>query len=660
MNHLANESSPYLSQHRNNPVDWWPWNDEAFSLAKKDDKPIFLSIGYASCHWCHVMAHESFEDPNIANYLSDNFICIKVDREERPDVDALYMEAVQALTGSGGWPMSVFLTPDGRPFYGGTYFPPNEGRGMPSFMTVLEAISNAWKTQRTDVETQANHLRDSIAQRTQLTKSPIGVDLNRGPDYLETAASLLLSTFDPKYGGFGNAPKFPQANLLELLLSYHIKSVSKPALNAVSVTLDTMFSGGMYDHLGGGFARYSVDDKWMVPHFEKMLYDQAQLARIYALGWTLTNNDNWKQVTNEIIDYVFRDLTAGEGLFSSQDADSEGVEGKYYLFTDSEISSAAGPGAQAFIRHYGVVKPGNFEGSNLLHLEKPGVISRSDNIESSRKMVLSERYRRVPPALDDKVILEWNAVFISTLSQVGFILDRPDWIESSQRLLRFLESKMLKDGRWLRIYHKGRATQPAFSSDYAHLVDAYTRTYEATGNHTYLQKAIECATLLTQLFEDPQNGGFFTTGNDQEELVVRTKDLFDGAIPSANSIAAKSLARLAKLTDISSFADSARKVIDLLGETFIQHPNAFPLLVATLPLLSGDSEEIVIPGWNEEFIDQLRGRWFPNAVLALGSPFQSPLWEGRKEGNAYICKGFVCLEPVTNAHQLSQTLDSLT
>lgn len=661
MNRLANESSPYLAQHRNNPVDWWPWTDEAFSLAKQDDKPVFLSIGYASCHWCHVMAHESFEDPNIAKYLSENFISIKVDREERPDVDSLYMEAVQILTGSGGWPMSVFMTPDGRPFYGGTYFPPNEGRGMPSFITVLRAISNAWKTQRADLELQADSLKESIGQKSRLLKQSIDFDWDRGPDFLETAASTLLSNLDTQYGGFGTAPKFPQSSLLELLLSYYLKTRSEPALNATTITLNAMFSGGMYDHLGGGFARYSVDDKWMIPHFEKMLYDQAQLARIYALGWTITKNESWKQVATETIDYVLRDLNSrGEGLYSSQDADSEGIEGKYYLFAESEVAALAGHGAQEFVRHYGITKQGNFEGSNLLHLAKPGIILRSDDVENSRKIILEHRYQRIPPALDDKVILEWNAMFISTISQLGFILNRPDWIDISQQLLRFLESKMIRDGRWLRIFHRGKATQLAFSSDYAHLVDAYTRTYEATGNSDYLKKAIECAQLLKQLFEDPKDGGFFTTGNDQEKLIVRTKDLFDGALPSANSIAARSLARLAKLTDISPFADSARKVIALLGEMFTQHPSAFPLLVATLPLLEGDSEEIVIPGWNNNLIEQVRGRWLPNAVLAFGTEFPSPLWQGRKDGNAYICKGFVCLEPITNAHLLSQALDSLT
>ncbi len=490
MNHLANQSSPYLVQHKDNPVDWWPWCTEALDLAKSMDRPIFLSIGYASCHWCHVMAHESFEDPETAAYLNDHFISIKVDREERPDIDALYMEAVQAITGSGGWPMSVFLTPDARPFYAGTYFPPRKTGGMSSFTSVLGALNDAWKNRRDEVEQQADQVRSAIASRTSVGKRSFNIGTGRGQEFLETAATMLMQSFDGKWGGFGPPPKFPQTNLIELLFNHYLISHDSQELMAASLTLDAMCSGGIFDHIGGGFARYSVDEKWMVPHFEKMLYDQAQMARIFAIGWALTKNPGWKQVATETVEYVLRDLHANEsGLFSSQDADSEGVEGKYYLFTVSELREILGDAADEFIEHYGVTSRGNFEGSNILSLPKRGDLTRTTELEAARQRVLDARYKRIPPALDDKVILEWNAMFISTLAQIGFMMDRADWIAKSESLVQFLENNMRPSGRWMRIWHQGSTSQPAFASDYAHTLDAYTRLYEATGKARYLASA---------------------------------------------------------------------------------------------------------------------------------------------------------------------------
>ena len=660
MNHLANQSSPYLVQHKDNPVDWWPWCAEALNLAKATDRPIFLSIGYAACHWCHVMAHESFEDPQTAAYLNDHFISIKVDREERPDIDALYMEAVQAITGSGGWPMSVFLMPDTRPFYAGTYFPPREAGGMASFPSVLEALHDAWRNRRDEVEHQADQVSTAISLRTSIERNNFSIETREEQELLKSSTAQVLQTYDSKWGGFGPPPKFPQTNLIEVLFNNYLRSHASQELEAASTTLDAMCSGGIYDHIGGGFARYSTDEKWMIPHFEKMLYDQAQMARIFAVGWALTKNPNWKQVACETVEYVLRDLhTDGGGLFSSQDADSEGVEGKYYLFGVSDLQKILGKDSDEFIEHYGVTGRGNFQGSNILFRPKRGDLIRGTKLEACRAKVLAARYQRIPPALDDKVILEWNAMFVSTLAQIGFIMDRADWIATGESLLQFLEDNMRRDGRWMRIWHQGSVSQPAFAGDYANLVDAYTRLYEATGKAKYLANAEATARQLLDLFEDKENGGFFTVGEDQERLIVRTKDLFDGAIPSTNSVAVRSLARLAKLTDGQQFRDSATGVVDLLAAAISRHPGAFPVIVQSIALLGAQSQEIVIPGDRLDLVSQLKGRWLPNAVIAFGEQYPSPLWDGRQRGFAYICRSFSCLQPLSQPSELSDALDSL-
>lgn len=606
------------------------------------------------------MAHESFEDHATADYLNRHFVCIKVDREERPDIDALYMEAVQAMTGSGGWPMSVFLTPDGRPFYAGTYFPPHQSGGIASFTAVLNALSDAWSNRRAEVEQQADQVSRAIALRTRVDKTNFGIDMARSSDFVEAAAVRVLESFDPQWGGFGSAPKFPQSSLIEVLFNYYRRSGSPQVLEAATTTLDAMCSGGIYDHIGGGFARYSVDETWLVPHFEKMLYDQAQLAKIYAIGWSVTRNPNWKQVVTETVDYVLRELhKPASGLFSSQDADSEGVEGKYYLFSVGELRAILGNEAKRFIDHFGATEKGNFEGSNILFLPTRGALLRSSELEAARLKVFNYRSQRVPPGLDDKVILEWNAMFIASLAQIGFMLDRDDWIAKSESLMEFLEHNLRQDGRWMRIWHQGKVSQPAFASDYAQLVDAYTRIYEATGKSKYLSNADTCARHLIDLFEDKDHGGFFTVGTDQEQLIARTKDLFDGAVPSTNSISARSLARLSKLTDAPEFKTSASGVIQLLAEGVAHHPGAFSVLVQAMSLLNRDSQEIVIPGDQPRLIEQLKGRWLPDAVVAFGEAFNSPLWTGRQEGFAYVCRTFSCLQPISQPSDLADALNSL-
>lgn len=660
MNRLADQSSPYLAQHKDNPVDWWPWCEEALGFAQSSQRPIFLSVGYSSCHWCHVMAHESFENPETAQFLNDNFVAIKVDREERPDVDAIYMEAVQAMTGSGGWPMTVFLLPDGSPFYGGTYFPPTARAGLPGFMDLLIAISDAWRERRPQIILQSQQLKAALEERTHFGSQSTTFDLNSGTDQLARAAEVLLANHDPHWGGFGGAPKFPQANLIELLFHHYLVEKSASSLAAASLTLDSMISGGMYDHIGGGFARYSVDSQWTIPHFEKMLYDQAQLTRIYTIGWSITGNENWRQVVAETVEYVLRDLSApGEALFSSQDADSQGEEGRYYTFEKPEIEEMLGQQAQIFMEHYGMGPHGNFQGRHLPVLMRRGDLQRDPRLEFMRQKVLSQRQKRIPPALDDKVILEWNAMFISALAQAGFTFGRDDWIDESRRLMQLIESRHHLEGRWMRIWRRGSLAQKAFAADYAQLIDAYTRLYESCGDRQYLIKAEQCAKDLRRLFEDTGEGGFYTTASDQEHLFHRTKDLLDGAIPSANSVAARSLARLAKFTDDHALRSCSKKILDLAGNALSNHPNAFPLLVQTARLLGNQSWEIVIPGFEETLIGAIRGRWIPDAIFAFGEPLPSPLWHGRVKPMAYLCRGFSCLQPISDPSELAQALDSL-
>lgn len=661
MNRLANESSPYLIQHKDNPVDWWPWCPEAFATAKTMNLPIFLSIGYSSCHWCHVMAHESFEDTTVAQLLNEQFISIKVDREQRPDIDALYMEAVQVMTGSGGWPMSVFLTPDGKPFFAGTYFPPQDSSGLPSFTTVINAISHAWIDQRSQLDLQAKQLSDALATRTNaLIASNENQEVLDYDSLLNSAVSNLTTTLDTKWGGFGNAPKFPQSQLIELLLLHHKRTGSLESLKAARLTLNAMMSGGIYDHLGGGFARYATDSSWLVPHFEKMLYDQAQLARIYAIGHTITGDQNWKQIALETIEYVFNNLDSnGFGLYSSQDADSEGEEGKYYLWQRSEIEEELGENAGAFIEHYGVSDSGNFEGSNILYLAKFGKLQHNQEVEDAKLTLRRKRSQRIPPNLDDKIILEWNAMFISSLIQVGFMLDCEDFIQTGTSLLDLLESKMYLNSRWMRISHNGTVSQTAFSSDYAHIVDAYTRAYEATGLSVYLEKASQFAHQMLDIFEDLDRGGLYYSGEDQEKLIVRTKDIYDGAIPSANSIASRSLIRLSLLTGEDRFQIAAKKLTNLASPLMVEYPHAFPIVLDNLNMISGGATEIVIPGIKRGLITALKKRWLPTCVTAFGDPFDSPIWQNREPGFAYICKGFTCLQPLSNPNELNTTLDLL-
>jgi uncharacterized protein YyaL (SSP411 family) len=658
-NRLASESSPYLRQHADNPVDWYPWGDEAFSVARASDRPVLLSIGYSACHWCHVMAHESFEDPATAAVMNRLFVSIKVDREERPDVDDIYMQAVMAMSGSGGWPMTVFLAPDGRPFFGGTYFPKAPGQGRPGFVQLLEAIDEAWRERRDELLSQADQLSQAIRERTAVPAPPDGVGVSA--DTLDGAYQALAVTVDPVWGGFGRAPKFPTTSNLDLLMRAHAHNGAPETLAVVTTTLDAMASGGIYDHLGGGFARYSTDREWLVPHFEKMLYDNALIPRPYVAAWQVTGSLEYRQVVEETVAYVQRDLTGPEGgVYSAEDADSEGVEGKFYVWTPAEIAAVVGSSEAAaeVCAWYGVTETGNFDGANILHRVVRGDLLRPPAVESARTALLQARSTRVRPGLDDKVVTEWNAMWIATLAQAGAALGRPDWLESATRTADFLRRALRRaDGRWLRCWQRdGGARHLAYAVDYAHLVDAFTRLAEATGQRRWVSAAIEAAEGLLALFWDEADGGVFTTGADAEKLLVRSKDVYDGATPSANSVAAVALLRLGALTGSAAYTEAGHGILRLLHTHLTQAPTSVTVALAAVDLVVTGVTEIVVAGDRPDLVAGVVSRYLPNAVLAWGEPFDSPLWEGRTQPAAYVCRDYVCGLPARTVAELATQL----
>ncbi len=628
-----------------------------------------LSVGYSACHWCHVMAHESFEDDETAAVMNELFVNVKVDREERPDVDALYMDAVQAMNGHGGWPMTVFLTPGGQPFFGGTYFPKRGRGGMPGFVDLCRAIDETWRSRRAEVADQAGRLAEAL-RRSALVS---GGDELPSLELLHDGVAALRSQFDPDWGGFGRAPKFPQTMSHELLLRVHDRTSEGALLDMVTTSLDAMASGGMYDHLGGGFARYSVDAFWMVPHFEKMLYDQALLARSYLHAWQVTGEARYRQVLDETIGYVLRDLAApGGGCFSAEDADSEGEEGRFYVWRPEEIRAACGDdaeAAEAAIEWYGVTQAGNFEGANILHRPVRGDLARPDGVERARRVLFAAREQRVRPGLDDKVLAEWNGLFLATLAEAAAATGDEGWRQAAVRLAEFLLSELKgDDGRWRRSWHPAQAEpgsgEPggpqanlAFAADYAALVDGFTRLAECTGEARWIGKARACADALLELFWDDEHGGLFTTGHDGEVLVARQKDLLDNATPSANSAGALALARLAALTGEDRYRDASEAIVRLLAEPAATHPTAFTHLLGVVDLVIGPVTEVAVVGPQPELVAAVQHRYRPRTVLAWGQPYPSPLWEGRSDGHAYVCQAFACQHPVTTVEALEAQLD---
>jgi uncharacterized protein YyaL (SSP411 family) len=678
------ELSPYILQHTGNPVDWYPWGSDAFDRAREENRPIFLSIGYSACHWCHVMAHESFEDPATAEALNASFVCIKVDREERPDVDAVYMDAVQAITGSGGWPMSMFLTPDRRPFYGGTYFPPDDRQGMPSFRTVLTALTDVWDNRRDEVEEQAKELSDAIAKRSVIEATPGAGSLfaNGGladqgvpSDLLTPAVDELSRRFDATWGGFGGAPKFPQPTLVDLALRHSLctrgRDAGRHSEQMAVTTLDAMAAGGIHDHLGGGFARYSTDNEWLVPHFEKMLYDQAGLLRTFIHGWLVTGRPDYLRVAEGIVGYVARDLTsAAGGVYSAEDADSEDVEGLFYVWTPEQITAAVtgerggldGSDPREVIDAvtdwFGVTEAGNFEGSSILRRPVGEALKGPWSVECGRRLLFEARTSRERPGLDDKVLTEWNAMYASALAEAAAATGRPDWTDAAVAIGEFLCTHLVEaDGRWLRSWQsEGGARQLAYASDYAWLIDCFTRLAELTGEARWTDRAVTTAQALLALFSDDDGGGFFTTGHDAEALIVRTKDVFDGATPSANAVAALALARLGALTGAERYTRAACTVVDMIGPLLTRHPTAFAHTLLTADLLLHGFTEVVISGDRPDLLDEVRGQWLPGAVLAWGEPTDSPLWRGRDGDQAYVCRNYTCQLPATDTGTLAAQL----
>ncbi len=665
-NRLAGETSPYLLQHRDNPVDWYPWGPEALERAEAEDRPILLSVGYSACHWCHVMERESFEDAETAAYMNEHFVCVKVDREERPDVDAIYMEAVQQISGQGGWPMTVFLDPDGVPFYGGTYFPPDESRGMPSFRTVMEAVVHAFETQREEIRERAPQVRARLAALGEA--EPRG-ELP-GPAELEAAVQRLLGAADRRNGGFGGAPKFPPASALELLLT-------RGEAGLVELTLDRMLAGGIYDQLGGGFARYAVDAVWLVPHFEKMLYDNALLARIYLHGRQALGHERYRRACEQTLDWMLAEMRGPEGgFYSALDADSEGEEGRYYVWTPAQIRAAlehpADPNRIGFssresddlMQFYGVTEEGNFEGANVLHLAAGAAAEPPARLEEMRAALLAARSRRVRPGLDDKRLASWNALALAALADAGAVLGREDYLDAARACAGFvLEEMRDEDGNLLRTYKDGRAHLNAYLEDHAFLLEALLTLYEATFEARWFDAAEALADTTIERFGDPERGGFFSTSADHETLIARRKEVGDHPIPSGNSAAALGLLRLAALTGERRYAAAAEGVFALFGRPATEHPDAFAHLLRALDFHLSPGREVALVGEDLAALAAVvRERPRPRLVLAAGpeGSDRPPLLAGRDAlaggAAAYVCENFACKLPVSDPAELRRLL----
>ncbi|MEK6278242.1 MAG: thioredoxin domain-containing protein [Actinomycetota bacterium] len=663
-NRLADQTSPYLLQHRDNPVDWYPWGPEALQRARDEDRPILLSVGYSACHWCHVMEHESFEDADTAAFMNEQFVNVKVDREERPDVDALYMEAVQAMTGHGGWPMTVFLDPEGVPFYGGTYFPPESRQGLPSFRMVMEAVVEAFRERREEIRSRGAQTRAQLGAIGQAEASTEPLDSRA----LDDAVRELRRHADMENGGFGGAPKFPPASVLELLLA-------RGDTDVCELTLDAMAAGGIYDQIGGGFARYSVDATWLVPHFEKMLYDNALLARAYLHGWQAIGHERYRRVCTETLDWALREMRGPEGgFYSALDADSEGEEGRFYVWTPAELTEVLGDSADAVIAYYGVIERGNFEGRNILHLAGGAAAPQPDGLEDARQALYETRSKRVWPGLDDKRLASWNALMIAALAEAGAVLERADYLDAARDCAGFVLEQMRDGGgRLLRTYKDGRAHLNAYLEDHAFLLEGLLTLYEATFEKRWFDAALETAAAMIAHFGDPERGGFFSTSDDHEELIARRKDFGDHPIPSGNSSAALGLLRLAALTGDHEYEQHAVGVLRLLHPAAIRHPDGFGHLLQALDFHLEPTHEVALvapagAGEPADLLEELsrviRAAYRPRLVLA-GGPEGTDRPQLMRERSAvdgrpaaYVCENFTCRMPVTDPDELRRELDA--
>ena len=688
-NRLAHQTSPYLLQHAGNPVDWYPWGKEALERARVEDRPIFLSIGYSACHWCHVMEHESFEDAQIARLMNEHFVCIKVDREERPDLDQIYMNAVQIMTGRGGWPMSVFLTTDLKPFYGGTYWPPTARGGMPGFDQVLAAVADAWQNRRAQAIDQAESLTEHL-------KSAAQPPAESGPLSalaVEQAIASLTRSFDSTHGGFGGAPKFPHPMDLRLLARAWHRNRNESLLHVMTFTLDKMAAGGIYDQLGGGFHRYSVDERWLVPHFEKMLYDNALLIPCYLDAFLITGNADYARVARETCDYVLREMTdpAG-GFYSTQDADSEGEEGKFFVWTPAEIAEVLGAdAAKTFCRVYDVTPEGNFEhGHSILNrpktLEQCAQILGRDakdlarELAESRAKLLAVREKRVHPGLDDKVLVAWNGLMIDALAQAAGVLDEPRYREVATRAADFILSTMRRpDGRLLHTWRGGQAKLDAYLDDYASLANSLVSLYEATGNERWIDEAVRLVDVMLDKFADPAGGGFFYTASDHEKLLTRIKELTDSSVPSGNALAATALLRLGQLSGRKDYLDAATKTLVAATPIMQRAPMAGGQMLLALDRLLGPSHELVLVGSAANADARnvnaaIARRFLPRSILAVRitdanvarhhSPQLDELFAGRQSPSGepvlYVCENFTCQEPAVGLAAILAAIEKLS
>ena len=681
-NRLASETSPYLLQHKDNPVDWYPWGEEALKRAREEDKPVLLSVGYSACHWCHVMERESFEDDETARMMNEHFVNVKVDREERPDIDSIYMAAVQALTHHGGWPMTVFLTPDGAPFYGGTYFPPIPSRGMPSFQQILLSVVDAYENRREEVLQNAQAVRDYLQASTAAVMPEAE---SAGIELLDRAAGALLSQLDRRFGGFGGAPKFPQAMNLEVLLRHHHRTGERSALDGVELTCRQMANGGIYDQLGGGFSRYSVDAYWLVPHFEKMLYDNALLSRLYLETYQATGDAFYRRIAEETLDYVLRDMTSEEGgFYSAEDADSEGEEGKFYVWTPGELETVLDPEeASLAARYWDVTERGNFEGKNILHVARPpeavadefGLSSEElwARIATIRAKLFAVREERVRPGRDEKILAAWNGLMLRSFALAARVTGRGDYREAAIENATFMVEKLKEDGRIHRSYKDGRARFNGYLEDYAMVADGLVALYEATFETRWLVEADALLDAVSELFWDEEKRAFYDTPADHEELVTRPRDVYDNATPSGTSVATEVLLELALFLDRSDYRQRAEDVLDELAGGMEKVPSGFGRLLCALDLSISETREVAIVGDPEapdtrDLLETVYAGYLPNKVVAGRGPdddeagglipllAQRPAREGK--ATAYVCVHYACQTPTTDPQELSRQLDT--
>ena len=681
-NRLINETSPYLLQHAHNPVDWYPWGEEAFALAEQEDKPVFLSVGYSACHWCHVMEHESFENAEIARLMNTWFVNVKVDREERPDVDQIYMSAVQIMTRRGGWPMSVFLTPDKRPFYGGTYWPPDSRMGMPGFRDVLKKLHEIWSTRRDEVNASA----DSLAEAVQRMAAPVLKRASIDESVLRRAMTELLSSADRTNGGFGGAPKFPHPMDLRVLLRCWKRFNHQDALDVAALTLDKMARGGMYDQLGGGFHRYSTDTKWLVPHFEKMLYDNALLAPAYLEAFQATGNPEFLTIVQETLDYVLREMQQPEGgFYSTQDADSEGEEGKFFVWSEDEVDSLLADEEAAWFKAcYDVTPQGNWEGTTVLNRPKPhqeaaralGVEPErlAEALHRCRQALFDVREKRIKPGRDDKVLVSWNGWMISALAAASRVTGKAEYSAAADKAAAFIRNRMRDEqGRLLHSYKDGRSRFNAYLDDYASLIEGLVDLYQATFYDDHLKSACELASEMIDRFADETGGGFYFTSHDHEQLITRPKDTQDNATPSGNAQAATALMKLGRLCGNVEFVEKARQTLETLSGLVAEHPRAAGQALLAADAAVGPGYEIVIVYRKDcitadEWLANLSQRLLPNNVVACHAESDvpdvlRPMYEGRSavdgQTTAYVCQDSVCGPPVTSLDDLLVAVDSI-